>query len=119
MPLPRQILLSRKSSRQTPRQTRQEQSANFLELVSRKYEKYVVPMLDSMDEDAINKSIIYRKLDKDNVRRVLNYIKDNIDINDMSHNGNSIVQVWDNSTDEDLENPRRLARLIYYLIKYI
>jgi hypothetical protein len=36
----------------------------------------------------------------------------------MSHNGNSIVQEWDNSTDEELENPRFLTRLTYYLIKY-
>jgi uncharacterized membrane protein YvbJ len=68
-------------------------------------------MLDSMDEDTINKSFIFRKLDKNNVRGLLNYIKDNIDINDMSHNGNSIVQEWDNSTDEELENPRFLTRL--------
>ena len=76
-------------------------------------------MLDSMDEDTINKSFIFRELDKDNVRRVLNYIKDNFDINDMPRNGNSIVQEWDNATDADLENPKVLARLIYKLIKYV
>ena len=113
MPLPRQILLQ-KTSRQTPRQTRQEQSANFLELVSRKYEKYVVPMLHSMDKDTINKSFIFRKLDKNNVRGVLNYIKNNIDINDIPD-----VQEWDNATDADLENTRYLSRLIYKLIKYV